>query len=126
MGPISAAFNAIKDVNSYLTLAAFVVAAILYGFVRWLKLVETREKAKLDSHDKIEIAKIGKMKLTVSDPATWTLTRDGLTITFGQYAIGPYALGMPEAHISWSDLKSDVASDLQPTTLPAPTPKPNP
>jgi uncharacterized protein YecT (DUF1311 family) len=66
------------------------------------------------------------VKETVSDPATWTLTRDGLTITFGQYAIGPYALGMPEAHISWSDLKSDVASDLQPATLPAPTHKPNP
>jgi uncharacterized protein YecT (DUF1311 family) len=64
------------------------------------------------------------VKETVSDLTTWTPTRDGLTITFGQYAIGPYAAGMPEAHIPWSDLKSDVASDLQPTTLPAPTPKP--
>ena len=66
------------------------------------------------------------VKETVSDPATWTLTRDGLTITFGQYAIGPYALGMPEAHIPWSGLKSCLAPDLQPTTLPAPTPKANP
>jgi uncharacterized protein YecT (DUF1311 family) len=63
------------------------------------------------------------VKETVSDPTTWTLTRDGLTITFGQYAIGPYAAGMPEAHIPWSDLKPDVAPDLRPTTLPAPTPK---
>ena len=66
------------------------------------------------------------VKETVSDPTTWTLTRDGLTITFGQYAISPYAAGMPEAHIPWTDLKPYVAQDLQPTTLPAPTPKPTP
>src|SRR5579872_6207018 len=41
------------------------------------------------------------VKEAVSDPASWTPTRDGLTITFGQYTIGPYALGMPEAHIPW-------------------------
>lgn len=66
------------------------------------------------------------VKETVSDLTTWTPTDDGLTITFGQYAIGPYAAGMPEAHIPWSELKPYVASDLQPTTLPAPTPTPNP
>jgi len=63
---------------------------------------------------------------TVSDLTTWTLTRDGLAITFGQYAIGPYAAGMPEARIPWSDLRPYLAPDFQPTTLPAPTPKPNP
>lgn len=66
------------------------------------------------------------VKETVSDLTTWTPTRDGLTITFGQYAIGPYAAGMPEAHIAWTDLKPYVAPDLQPATLPAPTPKTNP
>jgi Protein of unknown function (DUF3298) len=63
---------------------------------------------------------------TVSDPTSWTPTRDGLTITFGQYAIAAYAAGMPEAHIPWSELKRYLAPDLQPTTLPAPVPKPNP
>jgi hypothetical protein len=63
---------------------------------------------------------------TVSDFTTWTPNRDGLTITFGQYAIGPYAIGMPEAHIPWSDLKPYLAPDLQPTTLPAPTPNQSP
>ena len=61
---------------------------------------------------------------TLSDLTTWTPTRDGLIITFGQYAIAPYAAGMPEAHIPWSDLKPYLAPDLQPTTLPAPAPKP--
>lgn len=61
---------------------------------------------------------------TVSNPSNWTLNRDGLTITFGQYAIGPYALGMPEAHISWSNLKPYLAPDFQSIALPAPTSKP--
>jgi uncharacterized protein YecT (DUF1311 family) len=65
------------------------------------------------------------VKEAVSDPASWTPTRDGLSITFGQYTIGPYALGMPEAHIPWGDVKSDVTSGLQPETLPPPTSKPN-
>jgi Protein of unknown function (DUF3298) len=63
---------------------------------------------------------------TVSDVTAWTPTREGLTITFGQYAIAPYAAGMLEAHITWSDMKSYLAPDLQPKTLPAPIPKPNP
>ena len=63
---------------------------------------------------------------TVSDPTSWTLTRGGLTITFGQYAIAAYAAGMPEAHIPWSELKRYLAPDLQPTTLPASVTKPNP
>ncbi|MGA3129169.1 MAG: DUF3298 domain-containing protein [Terracidiphilus sp.] len=66
------------------------------------------------------------VKETVSDLTSWTVTRDGLTITFSQYAIGPYAAGMPEAHIPWTDLKPYVAPDLQPTTLPAPNLKHNP
>ena len=65
------------------------------------------------------------VKEIVSDLTSWILTRDGLTITFGQCAIGPYAAGMPEAHIPWSDLRPYLAADLQPATLPAPITKPN-
>jgi uncharacterized protein YecT (DUF1311 family) len=65
------------------------------------------------------------VKEAVSDVTTWTLTHDSLTITFGQYAIGPYSDGMPEAHIPWGDLKSYLGPDFQPTTLPAPVSKPN-
>lgn len=56
-------------------------------------------------------------------PGGWTVTSDGLTITFGQYAIGPYALGMPQAQISWNDLKPDLNPTLNPATLPTPLPK---
>lgn len=61
-----------------------------------------------------------KVKETLSDITTWIPSRDGLTITFGQYAIAPYAAGMPEAQIPWSDLKPYLAPDLRPITLPAP------
>lgn len=63
---------------------------------------------------------------TASDPASWTITRDGLTITFGQYEIGPYAIGMPEVHIPWADLKPCLQPTLDPATLPAPLPKKEP
>ena len=66
------------------------------------------------------------VKETVSDLTNWTPAREGLTITFGQYAIGPYALGMPQAHIPWIDLKPYLAPDLQPTTLPPSIPEPSP
>jgi len=49
---------------------------------------------------------------TLSDPTSWTMTREGLTIKFGQYAIGPYAIDMPEAQIPWSDVKAYLAPDL--------------
>ena len=62
----------------------------------------------------------------VPDPRNWTPTRDGLAITFGQYAVGPYVIGMPQAHLRWNDLKSLLAPTLQPATLPAPITKPNP
>ena len=67
-----------------------------------------------------------KVNETVSDLTSWTLTREGLIITFGQYAIAPYAAGMPEAQIPWSDLKLYLSPDLQPTKLPVPAPEPIP
>jgi uncharacterized protein len=62
----------------------------------------------------------------VPDPTNWTPTSDGLTITFGQYAVGPYSIGMPEAHISWDQLTSLLDHSFQPSTLPVPVPKSNP
>jgi hypothetical protein len=67
-----------------------------------------------DLTDDVEVP----FKEAASDVTAWTLTHDSLTITFGQYAIGPYSDGMPEAHIPWGDLKSYLAPDFQPTTLP--------
>lgn len=62
----------------------------------------------------------------VSNPNAWTPTRDSLIITFGQYAVGPYVIGMPQAHLTWDDLKPYLEPTLNPSTLPAPIPKQNP
>ncbi len=59
-------------------------------------------------------------------PSGWSITRDGLTITFGQYEIAPYSAGMPQAHIPWTDLKPFLSPTLHPSALPAPIPKTNP
>jgi len=62
----------------------------------------------------------------VPEPDNWTPTSSGLTITFGQYAVGPYFIGMPQAHLTWTQLKPLLAHGFNPSTLPAPVPKPNP
>lgn len=61
----------------------------------------------------------------VLDPTNWTPTRNGLTITFQQYAVGPYFIGMPQAHLTWDQLKPYLARNFQPGTLPAPVAKPH-
>ncbi len=65
------------------------------------------------------------VQTTVPNPANWTVTRDGLTITFGQYIVGPYFIGMPQAHLPWKQLTPYLAPTLQPSTLPAPLSRPN-
>jgi uncharacterized protein YecT (DUF1311 family) len=59
------------------------------------------------------------VKRTVSNPANWSLTRDGLTVTFSQYSIGPYSMDMPQARIPWNALRSILTPDLEPDSLPA-------
>lgn len=54
------------------------------------------------------------------NPRNWTVTHDGLTITFAQYAVGPYFIGMPQANIPWSQLTPMLEPTLNPSTLPQP------
>lgn len=62
----------------------------------------------------------------IAEPDNWTLTSTGLTITFGEYSVGPYFIGMPQASIPWAQLKPMLAHGFQTSTLPAPIPKPKP
>jgi uncharacterized protein YecT (DUF1311 family) len=66
------------------------------------------------------------VRSAVPEPANWTVTRNGLTITFGQYAVGPYVIGMPQAHLTWTQLTPMLAHGFNPSILPPPIPKPNP
>jgi hypothetical protein len=48
---------------------------------------------------------------TAENYATWEPTADGIKITFAQYQLGAYALGMPQIVIPWSTLRDIVAPD---------------
>jgi hypothetical protein len=48
---------------------------------------------------------------TAENYATWEPTADGIKITFAQYQLGAYALGMPQIVIPWTTLRDIVAPD---------------
>lgn len=53
-----------------------------------------------------------------TDLRTWDLSSEGLSITFGQYAVGPYALGSPTVTLPWNNLRTLLAPSFHPETLP--------
>ncbi|HEX7158665.1 MAG TPA: DUF3298 domain-containing protein [Edaphobacter sp.] len=60
----------------------------------------------------------------IADIRSWTLDSTGLTITFGQYQVGPYSSGMPQITFTWDELRPYLNPALHPETLPPPVPKP--
>ena len=60
----------------------------------------------------------------VTDPKSWALSSQGLTLNFGSYEVGPYSSGWPSALIPWQDLSPQLNPTLNPTTLPPPIPTP--
>ena len=55
----------------------------------------------------------------LTHPSYWTLSKDGLTLTFGQYEVAPYAEGMPEVKLSWTELKPFLNPAFHPDEMPA-------
>jgi uncharacterized protein len=78
------------------------------------RLAADWESDKLDTanrlHDSIAVG--------ISHPGNWTLSSTGLTITYGQYEVGPYSAGMPSVHFSWQELQPMLASGFDPAGLP--------
>jgi uncharacterized protein len=60
----------------------------------------------------------------VIDLKSWNISSEGLTITFGSYAVGPYSSGWPSAKFSWQELNTLLSPTLNPTTLPQSIPRP--
>jgi uncharacterized protein YecT (DUF1311 family) len=58
--------------------------------------------------------------------SNWTLTRNGLTVTFSQGAVAANPAGLPRVFISWEDLKPFLEPTLDPATLPTRLPRPGP
>ena len=63
---------------------------------------------------------------SVPQTSNWTLTKNGLTITFLRGMVAANSAGMPRVFISWEDLKPFLEPTLNTTTLPTRLPKPNP
>jgi len=59
------------------------------------------------------------------DPTSWDLSRQGLTVTFGQYAVAAYAAGMPTVSFTWQELKPFLNPAFDPGLLPSPEPAQN-
>jgi uncharacterized protein len=60
----------------------------------------------------------------VVQTSAWDVSAQGLTITFGEYAVGPYSSGMPSATFRWQELTPLLAPSFHPEQLPAPLPQP--
>jgi uncharacterized protein YecT (DUF1311 family) len=54
----------------------------------------------------------------IADPTSWTLTPEGLTLRFPQYAVAAYAAGLPAVTLTWPELKPYMDSAFDPTILP--------
>jgi uncharacterized protein len=54
----------------------------------------------------------------LADTSSWGITFEGLTITYGQYSVGPYVIGMPTPGFRWNELQPFLNPALAPTTLP--------
>jgi len=63
---------------------------------------------------------------SVPQTSNWTLTKNGLTITFLRGMVAANTVGMPHVFVSWEDLKPFLEPTLNTTTLPTRLPKPNP
>jgi len=46
----------------------------------------------------------------VADPAYWSFDTEGMTVTFGLYSIGPYAMGIQTGTASWDFLEPYLSS----------------
>jgi uncharacterized protein YecT (DUF1311 family) len=68
----------------------------------------------------------GAVEQSVPKTSNWTLTKNGLTITFLRGMVAANTVGMPHVFISWEDLKPFLEPTLNTATLPTRLPKPTP
>lgn len=58
------------------------------------------------------------IQTSLKDTRNWTLSQQGLTVSFGEYSVGPYSSGMPSTTLPWASLAAHLTSTLHPETLP--------
>ncbi len=84
----------------------------------WKKFVTDKCVKALKEHAEGELeTDEGTVKGIATNPKAWSLTKEGLLITFNPYEVLPYAYGDTEVLIPWSELRPFLVSS-------APIPKP--
>jgi hypothetical protein len=86
-----------------------------------LTIERLKSQPDLDVWDGDELEKA--VSSGIANPASWSISRKGLTVTFGQYAVAPYGAGMPQVQFTWDELRPFLDPALQPDMLPARLPE---
>jgi uncharacterized protein len=90
-----------------------------------VNLVYTRLKSNHDYGDSLwEAAQVKEaIRKELTLVTAWQVTQEGLTLSFGQYEVGPYAIGEPTVLLSWQELQPALApgfhAEIVPVRLPA-------
>src|SRR5215472_8906023 len=83
-----------------------------------------QENARLKSLLRPDAQLEQALRQAVPQPTNWTLSQNGLTLTFLQGAVAANSAGQPHVFVSWEDLKPFLQPTLDPATLPPRLPKP--
>lgn len=74
------------------------------------KVLGPKALARVEGADEWDGAAENAAK-AMGDVACWTFDADGAVVTFPAYAVGPYAVGEPEARFTWTELKPLLRPD---------------
>lgn len=97
----------------------------------WRELLVSLATGHLQNNDRLkpllrsEPVLEAAVQQSALETSNWTLTVNGLTITFPQGMVAADAAGTPRVYIPWEELKPYLEPTLNPSTLPARLPKPN-
>ena len=98
----------------------------------WRELLVSLAAGHLQNNDRLkpllrsEPGLEAAVQQSALQPSNWTLTVNGLTITFPQGVVASDAAGTPRVYIPWEELKPYLEPTLNPSTLPARLPQPTP
>src|SRR6185312_4456112 len=96
----------------------------------WRELLVSLAAGHLQNNDRLkpllrsEPGLEAAVQQSALQPSNWTLTVNGLTITFPLGMVASDAAGTPRVYIPWEELKPYLEPTLNPSPLPPPPPPP--
>ncbi len=68
-------------------------------------VLDELHKQDFGKDEPFQIKEAQELRQTTDSPANWIVKPDSFGVQFGQYEVGPYAIGMPVIELPWSALK---------------------